>query len=361
MTSLTTTRQRQSAWQQHQSIHTTTLHLQQYRRFGDPPPSHSAPTARSSVRRVESNSLLTMLSRFNQQQQQQRGGGGRGPLSRFRKPPAIVLVVVVGGGIYYVLHLERVEHTGRLRFMDVSQQTEQQMGLQAFQQTMGEFQHQLLPDRHPTSRYVQSVVERIIEANELKSGSNGWQIHVVKDDKTRNAFVLPGGKIFVFSGILPIAQDEDGLAVILGHEIAHQVARHSAERMSSLKVLFGLSLLLESIGLDAGLSRMLLNLVMTLPNSRKSESEADLIGLKLANQACFDVTAARGLWQRMNKAEGAGGANVDFLSTHPSSSKRVDKVTEWAQEIVRDRPAACGPLERQADAFKSFASSNNWR
>ncbi|KAK4050458.1 metalloendopeptidase [Microbotryomycetes sp. JL201] len=221
---------------------------------------------------------------------------------------------------------------------------------------MGEYGNRVLPDRHPTARYVQGVVRRIVDANGLEAGPGGWETHVVADDKTRNAFVLPGGKIFVFSGILPIAQDSDGLAVILGHEIAHQVARHSAERMSSLKVLFVLSLFLESLGLDAGLSRVLLNLVMTLPNSRKSESEADLIGLQLANKACFDVRAARGLWQRMNKAEGAAGG-IDFLSTHPSSSKRVDSVTEWADKVIQDRPAECGPLEQQADAFKSFARS----
>ncbi|KAM0793686.1 hypothetical protein ACM66B_001114 [Microbotryomycetes sp. NB124-2] len=245
--------------------------------------------------------------------------------------------------------------------MDVSKSTEQQMGVQSFNQVMGEYGNRILPDRHPTARYVQSVVKRIVEANGLEAGPGGWETHVVADDKTRNAFVLPGGKIFVFSGILPIAQDSDGLAVILGHEIAHQVARHSAERMSGLKVLFVLSLALESLGLDAGLSRVLLNLVMTLPNSRKSESEADVIGLQLANQACFDVRAARGLWQRMNKAEGAAGSNVDFLSTHPSSSKRVDTVTEWADKVIQDRPAECGPLEHQADAFRSFArSSSRW-
>jgi metalloendopeptidase OMA1, mitochondrial len=86
-----------------------------------------------------------------------------------------------------------------------------------------------------------------------------------------------------------------------------------------------------------GISRVLLNLVMTLPNSRKNESEADYIGLQLATAACFDPRSATGLWQRMGGAEGGGGkkdgVNVDFLSTHPSSGKRVEKVTEWAEEV----------------------------
>lgn len=114
-----------------------------------------------------------------------------------------------------------------------------------------------------------------------------------------HSFVLPGGKIFVFTGILPITHEINGLGIVLGHEIAHQgtssltslskkpnsfsaiknaVARHSAERLSSMKVLFVLSIALSTLGFDIGLSRMLLNLVMTLPNSRTAESEADYIG-----------------------------------------------------------------------------------
>lgn len=172
------------------------------------------------------------------------------------------------------------------------------MGKQALAEVMGEFGGRILPASHPASRQVQAVVKRIVNANNLQAGADGWRTFVVADDKTKNAFVVPGGQVFVFTGILDVAKDEHGLAVILGHgnfglplhhnectaadlgpvvtEIAHQVARHSAERMSSLKVLMGLSLLLESFGIDAGLSRILLNFLMTLPNSRKNESEGKL-------------------------------------------------------------------------------------
>lgn len=146
--------------------------------------------------------------------------------------------------------------------MDVSKASETEMGRQGFAEVMGEYRNKVLPKNHPTSRYVQSVVRRIVESNGLEAGPEGWETFVVADDETRNAFVLPGSKIFVFSGILPIAQDADGLSIILGHgeypslssisasptlcssisscftEIAHQVARHSAERMSSMKVSF---------------------------------------------------------------------------------------------------------------------------
>ncbi|KAI9142122.1 peptidase M48 [Paraphysoderma sedebokerense] len=114
----------------------------------------------------------------------------------------------------------------------------------------------------------------------------------------QNAFVLPGGKVFVFTGILPVVKNEDGLAVVLGHEIAHQVARHSSEKLSWLKVLM-LAQFLLSFVFDTSLffNRMFLELGILLPFSRKMEVEADEIGLMLTAQACYDPREAIGLWQ----------------------------------------------------------------
>ncbi|KAI5478244.1 mitochondrial inner membrane metallopeptidase Oma1 [Pseudohyphozyma bogoriensis] len=277
-----------------------------------------------------------------------------------------------------IFHLEKVPETGRWRFMDVSPAMEQQMGEQGFAEVMQQYRGKLLPDNHPLARQVQRVAHRIVDASGLREGGQ-WDVHVVADGETRNAFVLPGGRIFVFTGILPITKSDDGLAVVLGHEIAHQVARHSAERMSSLKVLFVLSLVLQSTGLDPGqswfqptsadpcadselvtfcekgLSRVLLELLMSLPNSRKNETEADFIGLQLATKACFDPRAGTGVWQRMESSEGSSGkkgnVNLDFLSTHPSSARRVEKVTEWATEMVERRPYECGPLKARVEEF----------
>lgn len=96
-------------------------------------------------------------------------------------------MILAGGGVYYIAHLERVERTGRLRFMDVSASTEQQMGAQSFNEVMGEYGNRVLPDRHPTARYVQDVVKRIVRANGLEAGPGGWETHVVADEGTRNA------------------------------------------------------------------------------------------------------------------------------------------------------------------------------
>ncbi|KAF8335338.1 peptidase family M48-domain-containing protein, partial [Cantharellus anzutake] len=222
--------------------------------------------------------------------------------------------------VYFVYHLERVPETGRLRFIDVSVDSERQAGEETFQQIIHQYKGHILPSHHPLTKYVVNVAERILEAtslghvkghNTLSSSTDlvddvwrpdgdrlsspvsndEWEVYVIDDD-TRNAFVLPGGKIFVFTGILPSCKNEDGLASVLGHEIAHQVARHSGERMSSTKVIFFLVTLLELLGLDVGVSRIGLTLLLTLPNSRTQEAEADSIGLKLMSKACFDPAEA---------------------------------------------------------------------
>ncbi|GAA5955262.1 hypothetical protein JCM8115_001897 [Rhodotorula mucilaginosa] len=365
------------------------------RRFGEPPrrgPPRDAAEEETSEEggRLRGNSSLrqdlnakdvfTVMEILRRQQQQQGGRGGLPSVlgsasSRYRHDPRqgfswhnfkayvrspFFLILVGGGGAYYVFHLERVEETGRWRFMDVSPSMEVEMGEQAFQETIGEYGRKVLPDYHPQARYVQSVVKRIIHANGLEGKApSGWKTFVVKDDATKNAFVLPNGTIFVFTGILPVAGDADGLACVLGHEIAHQVARHSAERMSGMKVFYGLALLLASFGIDMGLSQFLLQYVYSLPNSRKNETEADLIGLRLANQACFDPRAAEGLWQRMSATEEMPGVDMSFLSTHPSSKNRTVQVRKWADEIIQDRPAACGPLRHQVQPFQQ-ASRSRW-
>ncbi|SCV67927.1 BQ2448_48 [Microbotryum intermedium] len=351
-----------------------------YRRFGDPrdrppPPwnsSQQATTASSAASQFRIPSIPALPGmggggRSGQSSSSRGPAFGPGLLSRFRRPPAIVALGLGGGTIYYVANLERVERTGRLRFIDVTPEQEVEMGRQSYNEIMGQYKRQIVPSSDPTAQFVQGVVRRIVEANELHVHGGGgrasvkeWETHVIRDEQ-RNAFVLPG--------ILPIAKDADGLAVILGHEIAHQVARHSAERMSSLKVLFGLSILLESLGIDPGISRVGLNLLMTLPNSRKNEVEADFIGLQLAAAACYDPRAAEGLWQRMEAAEGGassdgsgkkkGGINMDFLSTHPSSHRRVEKVREWAKEALKLRPDRCGPLKEYSTGFRR-ASGARW-
>ncbi|KAK4689916.1 hypothetical protein P7C73_g203, partial [Tremellales sp. Uapishka_1] len=303
---------------------------------------------------------------------------------------------LTGGGLYYVTHLERVPETGRLRFMDVNESQEQELGLQTQRETLTQYSRALLPASHPTTKRVRAIATRIVEGSGLGrmkaggamgavesavpawggggsvedvlfGGESGeahpkegkdteWEVYVIDDKTTKNAFVLPGGKIFVFTGILPVSANDDGLATVLGHEVAHQVARHSAERMSSMKVLFVLGFLLESLGLDVGISRLLLTFMLQLPNSRKNESEADFIGLQLMSRACFDPTESSKMWKRMSDSEGSGGSSklgaVDFLSTHPANAKRIKQLEKWMPEALQIRAAS--PCAATASSYGGF-------
>jgi predicted Zn-dependent protease len=173
-----------------------------------------------------------------------------------------------------------------------------------------------------------------------------------------NAFVIPGGKVFVFSGLLPIAKNDDGLATILGHEIAHNVARHQAEQMSQraymvvpLQFVF---LILDYAGFTYGLGRLigssLLDLGFARPASRVQESEADFIGLMMMARSCFDPRAAVGVWERM---EAASRNNIpEWMSTHPSNENRVGRITQWLPKAEEARlESGCGATSQRFHEF----------
>lgn len=139
---------------------------------------------------------------------------------------------------------------------------------------MSEYQGRILPPSHPQHKLVQRVLNRLIPHSGLPTQTNNWEVHVIKDEQ-KNAFVIPGGKVFVFSGILDVCQGEQGLAAVLGHEIAHNVAHHSAERMSSYFVFLPVAIVASLwLGLgDVGnvFTRMVVDLVFLRPGSRKQE------------------------------------------------------------------------------------------
>lgn len=147
-----------------------------------------------------------------------------------------------------------------------------------------------------------------------------------------NAFILPGGKVFVYSGILPITRNQDGLAAVLGHEIAHNLAQHHGERMSATIgpniLLYGLIFLAAPVPgaffAVQAFGGWLLDTLFGRPMSRKMESEADYIGLLLMAEACYDPREAVHFWARMEKASKAGNAveSPEWMSTHPSVCPR---------------------------------------
>nr|OQO32186.1 hypothetical protein B0A51_00555 [Rachicladosporium sp. CCFEE 5018] len=254
----------------------------------------------------------------------------------------------VGGGVY-IANLEEVPVSHRRRFNVVSPATEAETGKQMYQQTMQEFGNRLLPPSHPKSRMVQRVLNRLIP----HSGLDGeeWEVHVI-EDPMKNAFVIPGGKVFVFSGILDVCKGDDGLAAVLGHEIAHNVAHHAAERMSSSFILMGIALIGSAIiGLDFGFGRMIIDFAFLRPGSRAQEQEADYIGLLLMAESCYDPAAAMGLWARMEEEE--KNAPPQFLSTHPSNHARLEKIRQWLPEAeVKRESGDCAAMGSYANDFR---------
>ncbi|TAJ22798.1 MAG: M48 family peptidase [Nitrospirae bacterium] len=193
---------------------------------------------------------------------------------------------------------------------------------------------------------VRRVAARIIDAakqSKYAEAANrfAWDVTVIKDDKTANAFALPGGKIAVYTGLFPIAQNEAGLAMVLGHEVIHALARHGAERMSqgmvAEVVLKGAEVALQTQGVGAPMKSGVMQALglgtqvgVLLPFSRAHESEADHVGMLIAAQAGYDPQEAVHIWERMQQA--GGGQPPEYLSTHPSHGTRIKQLEEWMPE-----------------------------
>jgi len=189
---------------------------------------------------------------------------------------------------------------------------------------------------------IQSAVENYMSQKGLSNELAGfkWEFNLIQDDKTANAWCMPGGKVAFYTGILPICKDETGVAIVMGHEVAHAIANHGRERMSEAMVANGLlsglsaamgqnptltqQLLMQSIGVGAN--------VTMLKFSRQDESEADHIGLIFMAMAGYDPNQAPIFWERM---EAAGGQQPpEFLSTHPSHSTRIKDLKKWIPEAM---------------------------
>ncbi|WP_199141537.1 M48 family metallopeptidase [Pedobacter sp. ASV12] len=188
---------------------------------------------------------------------------------------------------------------------------------------------------------IQQAVEKYMQENNLGKDLQNfkWDYHTI-DAATVNAWCMPGGKVVVYTGLLPYTQNENALAVVMGHEIAHAIARHGNERMSQgLLISLGGMILQEAMkekkqqtqALFLGLYLVGSNLALALPNSRMQESEADRLGLIFAAMAGYDPDEAIPFWQRMNAAN--QNKVPEFLSTHPSDETRIKKLAALISEI----------------------------
>ena len=174
-----------------------------------------------------------------------------------------------------------------------------------------------------------------------------WEYILIDNDKVKNAFCMPGGKIAVFSGILKMTKNTDGLASIMGHEIAHAVAKHSVERASRATILGTVTQLTDIFSggklstinrtMNADIVGLLSHLGIMNPFNRKQESEADYLGLIFSSLAGYDIRETINVWKNMRKAN-KGKEPAEFLSTHPSSANRIKYITEWMNEIIIKYP-----------------------
>lgn len=226
--------------------------------------------------------------------------------------------------------------TGRSQLIIVSDTEERRMGLQAYQDVLKKAKLSKDPKQ---VEMVERVGRRIAQSAEREFHVGyPWEFSVIDDDKEVNAFALPGGKVAVYTGILPVAQDDAGLATVMAHEVAHAIARHGAERMST-----GLLAKLGGEILSAGSSSpeavqaaygLGANLGVLLPFDRRQESEADHIGLILMAKAGYDPRTAVTFWQRMAKIGSEKGQPPEFLSTHPADERRIARIKEWLPEAL---------------------------
>ncbi len=174
-----------------------------------------------------------------------------------------------------------------------------------------------------------------------------WEYILIDNKKVKNAWCMPGGKIAVYSGLLEVTKNTDGLAAVMGHEIAHAVAKHSVERASrSVLIQTGTSLIdmvtggkLSTINRSTGMNAvgLLSQIGIMNPFNRKQEAEADYLGLIFSSLSGYDIRETTKVWDRMKNANKGKSVPV-FLSTHPSPDNRIKKINDWSNEIIMEYP-----------------------
>lgn len=248
------------------------------------------------------------------------------PGTDFRRLLLAVLLAV------FLFSCQTAPVTGRKQFILLSAPAENQMGITAYQQIMKD---EKLSTNRQTNAMVVRVGQRI--ARVANRPDFQWEFRVIEKD-VANAFALPGGKVAVYTGILKYTQTEDGLAVVMSHEVAHALARHGGERVSR-SMIAQLGLTAVQVGLHTNDPTIMQGIALAygvgvdLPFSRGQESEADHIGLILMAQAGYNPQAAIPFWQRMEAGKGDQGP-PEFLSTHPSGTTRIAQIKGWLPEAM---------------------------
>lgn len=224
--------------------------------------------------------------------------------------------------------------TGRKQLVVVPEGKEVALGAEAFQQTLSESKRS---DNAAAAEIVRRVGQRIAAVSQRSDYQ--WEFELIASPE-QNAFCLPGGKVAIYEGILPVCQDEAGLAVVMSHEVAHALARHGGERMSQNFAVEGVRQVTDLVtkwkvpDKNAAILRaygVASNVGFLLPYSRKQEAEADHIGILMMAQAGYDPGAAPGFWTRFGSAK-SDNSTPEFLSTHPSDERRAENLQKLVPE-----------------------------
>lgn len=238
--------------------------------------------------------------------------------------------------------------TGRRQMSLVSSAEINQMAADQYQQVLRESKLSSNQEQVAMVKRVGNNIKTAVEQYMASKGASeelvgfNWEFNLIQDDETVNAWCMPGGKVAFYTAIMPICQDELGVAVVMGHEVAHAIANHGRERMSQgLIAQFGLGTLSAAMGQNpTATENIFLQAVGVGTNvgmlkfSRSHESEADHIGLIFMAMAGYDPSAAPKFWERMSSLSG-GQAPPEFLSTHPSHETRIHDLESWIPEAMQ--------------------------
>ncbi len=252
------------------------------------------------------------------------------------------LLIAAAMVFFYFMRAERFVNpeTGKTELVAFSPEQESELGLQTLQQVVAQSR---VIRSGPEVDLVRAVAKRLVEVVDENSKKFDWVVLVV-DDPQMNAFCLPGGKIVVYTGILPICQNPAGLATVMGHEIAHATLRHGGQRVFQSNMvqiaLMGIQSSIANMPPEeqrtlAGLLGAGAQFGMILPFSRKHELEADAIGLRYMARAGFDPRESVKFWERMAQA-GRGQKPPEFMSTHPGDATRIEQLERLMPEAIRE-------------------------
>ena len=287
--------------------------------------------------------------RYEQQQARPRRG---------INPRFIILLLFAGYGVFYWFSNRVVDpYTGEKVLIDgsINIAQEKELGLQAYQEILS--QERPVDPNSQIAQQVRGIAQRLIAkvpevANAIAQERGTqiepiweqfeWDVNVIQSEQA-NSFCMPGGKMAVYTGLIPVAQNADAVAVVMGHEIAHALLRHGAQRMSQQK----LTQIGQMAGAMSGMDPQQQQMVMAamgygylLPYARQHETQADEVGLMLAAAACFNPQESVPLWERMGQASG-GQSPPEFSSTHPNPGTRIANLQALMPKALEYRQRFC--------------------